>query len=116
MPCAPIENTSANCARDDLNPAVLTFATLLAVTLRSAEAAFSPLRAMRNGMVYSVTGKVDGQSNTSRTASKPYAPRPPRFSVSPSPARPSDTLETGAAAKVSSAVAAPLTTASACTM
>jgi hypothetical protein len=43
--------TSANSARDALNPTVLALAMLLPVTLKSLEAALSPLSAVLNDMV-----------------------------------------------------------------
>jgi len=45
---APAEYTSANSARESLNPTVLAFATLLAVTSRSELAAVKPDKAMLN--------------------------------------------------------------------
>src|SRR5690606_2861534 len=53
-PCMLTANRSANSARDFLKPCVLTLAMLLAVTLRSAEAALRPLSARLNGMELSL--------------------------------------------------------------
>src|SRR5690606_28776739 len=73
--CAPTANTSANSAREPLNPVVLTLATLLAMTPRSAEAALRPLSAIGNGMFRLLEEKkgsvnpaylVDGQESAAR--------------------------------------------------
>ena len=50
MLCAPTANTSANSERDALKPVVFALAMLLAVTERSDDAAFRPLKATANGM------------------------------------------------------------------
>src|SRR5690606_14468126 len=57
--CAPTANTAASWARELLNPTVFAFAMLLAVTLRSAEAAFNPLKAILNGMSFSLSASAD---------------------------------------------------------
>src|SRR4029079_3666059 len=46
-PCGDTENSSANSAREPLKPLVAVLAMLLAVTVRSACAAFKPLKARR---------------------------------------------------------------------
>ena len=47
-PVDDTEKSSANCTRDPLKPVVPVFAMLLAVTARSALAAFNPEMATRN--------------------------------------------------------------------
>jgi hypothetical protein len=49
-PCCEVANRSANSAREPLKPAVATFATLFAVTVRSVDAAFRPDSARRKGI------------------------------------------------------------------
>src|SRR5262245_41762246 len=49
-PCGDTENSSANSAREPLKPLVAVLAMLLAVTVRSACAAFKPLKARRKVM------------------------------------------------------------------
>src|SRR5690606_35945340 len=53
-PCGETAKSSANSARDSLKPVVELLAMLLAVTLRSEEAAFRPLRARRKVMRFSL--------------------------------------------------------------
>ena len=51
-PCSDTANRSANSVREPLKPVVCVLAMLLAVTFRSAWAALTPERAMRNDMEY----------------------------------------------------------------
>src|SRR4030095_14728048 len=53
-PCGETENSSANSAREFLKPVVAVLAMLLAVTVRSACAAFQPLNARRRSFGVSV--------------------------------------------------------------
>src|SRR5690606_29767128 len=58
-PCGETANSSANSARDSLKPVVELLAMLFAVTLRSEEAAFRPLRARRKVMRFSLHHLAD---------------------------------------------------------
>src|SRR5215216_2386711 len=79
-PCGDTENSSANSAREPLKPDVAVLAMLLAVTVRSACAAFKPLKARRKVMEVSDYGC---DYITRRTSPSEREPRVLVFKVSP---------------------------------
>ena len=117
MFCAPTANTSANSERDALKPVVFALAMLLAVTERSDDAAFRPLKATANGMAASSSelvnrwlrrlrrwrGVVTTSLRISRTAVNGSSPMPRSSTLKPS--APSKTLSIGARSSVSAATA-----------